>query len=105
MHHSDPGSQYAAKAYRDGLAAHGLKGSMRRRGNPYDIAKAERFMETLKVEAVYPMDFETFDDVVEHLPRFIADIYNDRRLHSALGYRSPKQFEDRLPRQRVKSDA
>ena len=59
VHHSDRGSQYAAKAYRDELAARDLKGSMGRRGNPYDNAKAESFMKTLKVEAVYPMSFET----------------------------------------------
>jgi putative transposase len=67
---------------------------MGRRGNPYDNAKAESFMKTLKVEAVYPMEFETFTDVVEHLPRFIDHIYNGRRLHSALGYLSPVHFED-----------
>lgn len=55
VRHSDRGSQYAAKAHRDDLATHGLKGSMGRRGNPYDNAKAESFMKTLKVEAVYPM--------------------------------------------------
>ena len=105
VHHSDRGSQYAAKAYRDELVAKGFKGSMGRRGNPYDNAKAESFMKTLKVEAVYPMAFETFDDVAEHLPRFIEHTYNTRRLHSSLGYLSPSQFENQLPRRTLKSAA
>ncbi len=62
---------------------------MGRRGNPYDNAKAESFMKTLKVEAVYPMAFEALDDVTEHLPHFIEKVYDKRRLHSALGYLSP----------------
>jgi putative transposase len=94
IHHSDRGCQYASGQYRERLADAGIPGSMSRRANPYDNAQAESFMKTLKHEEILACNYETMQDVVDRIPRLIEEIYNRRRLHSALGYLPPEEFEN-----------
>ena len=100
IHHSDRGSQYASEVYRALLTVHGLVGSMSRRGNPCDNAKAESFMKTLKAEEVNAKTYATLEDARRQIGAFIETVYNVDRLHSALGYKPPAQFEADLARSR-----
>lgn len=93
IHHSDRGTQYACEEYRALLEQHGLQASMSRPGNPYDNAKAESFMATLKREQIDGRAYRDLADAKADIGTFIDDVYNRERLHSALGYRSPEEFE------------
>jgi len=93
VHHSDQGAQYAAGEYVALLRQHQIRGSMSRPANPYDNALAERFMRTLKYEEVYRAAYQTLGEARASLKHFIEQVYNRQRLHSALGYRSPVEFE------------
>ena len=96
IHHSDQGVQYASHDYVDEMERHGLQISMSRKGNPYDNAMMESFFKTLKQEEVYLCEYRTLADVKSRLPYFIEEVYNLKRLHSALGYCPPNEFEELL---------
>jgi putative transposase len=95
-HHSDRGVQYASNDYTGLLRDHGVRISMSRSGNPYDNAACESFMKTLKYEEVYRQDYRDLADARASIEQFIEKIYNGKRLHSALGYRPPVEFERSL---------
>ncbi len=83
----------ACKDYVEELQAAGLEISMSRKGNPYDNAAAESFMKTLKYEEVYLWDYQTVEDVKNRIPYFLEEVYNQKRLHSALAYCPPNEYE------------
>jgi len=93
VHHSDRGVQYASQEYTDLLQLHNAEISMSRKGNPYDNASCESFMKTLKYEEVYRNEYRDFEEARASLKEFLEGVYNQKRLHSALGYLPPAEFE------------
>ncbi len=93
VHHSDRGVQYAAQEYVEMLQAHGMIPSMSRPSNPYDNAACERFIRTLKQEEIHCRQYRDLEDLRTHMEQFIDEYYNRQRLHSALGYTTPEEFE------------
>jgi len=98
IHHSDRGVQYACGDYAARLKIHDIAPSMSRVGNPYDNAKAERFMRTLKEEEVDGRAYRDVEDARASIGAFIETVYNRQRLHSALDYLSPEEYEENMPR-------
>jgi len=96
VHHSDRGSQYASGEYTDLLKHNGIAVSMSRKGNPWDNAACESFMKTLKYEEVHRSEYRDLAEARSQIRAFLEKIYNEKRLHSALGYMPPAEFESRL---------
>lgn len=94
VHHSDRGVQYASQEYTGLLKEHQTQISMSRKGNPYDNAACESFMKTLKYEEVYRNEYRDFHEARTSIQEFLERVYNQKRLHSALGYLPPTEFEN-----------
>jgi len=95
VHHSDRGVQYASADYIGVLERHRIQGSMSRPGSPWDNARCESFIKTLKQEEIYCREYDGMEDLEAHIGSFIEGYYNTQRLHSSLGYCTPEQFEQR----------
>jgi putative transposase len=105
VHHSYRGSQYASRAYTELLQANQIRISMSRRGNPWDNAACESFMKTLKYEEVYRNEYRDLVEARASIGTFLEKVYNQKRLHSALGYVPPVEFEAQLARQNQEAAA
>jgi putative transposase len=105
VHHSDRGSQYASRDYIELLAAHQIRISMSRKANPWDNAACESFMKTLKYEEVYRNEYRDLAEARAAIGKFLETVYNQKRLHSSLGYLPPAEFEAQLAAQTVEAAA
>jgi putative transposase len=105
VHHSDRGVQYASGDYTDLLKANSVQISMSRSGNPYDNAQCESFMKTLKYEEVYRNEYRDLAEARAQIGAFIEQVYNEKRLHSALGYLPPARFEAQLAKRMMEAAA
>lgn len=105
VHHSDRGSQYASNDYTNLLNDNGIHISMSRKGNPWDNAACESFMKTLKYEEVHRNEYRDLADARASIHKFLESVYNQKRLHSALGYMPPAEFEANLATQTSKDAA
>jgi len=105
VHHSDRGSQYASNDYTEMLKASGIQISMSRKGNPWDNAACESFMKTLKYEEVLRNEYRNLAEAFASIPEFLEKVYNQKRLHSALGYLPPVEFEAQLANKRMEAAA
>jgi putative transposase len=105
VHHSDRGSQYASRNYIELLATNQIRISMSRKANPWDNARAESFMKTLKYEEVYRNEYRDLAEARAALGKFLETVYNQKRLHSSLGYLPPAEFEAQLAAPTVEAAA
>jgi len=103
VHHSDRGSQYASNDYTDLLKASGIEISMSRKGNPWDNAACESFMKTLKYEEVLRNEYRDLTEARASIHEFLEKVYNRKRLHSALGYLPPVEFEAQLAARKMEA--
>jgi putative transposase len=105
VHHSDRGVQYASGEYTSLLKEDGIAISISRKGNPHDNAKAESFMKTLKCEQVYLSEYDSLADATRQIDHFLEAVYNQKRLHSSLGYLPPAEYEQLCQKNRDKNQA
>jgi transposase InsO family protein len=102
IHHSDQGRQYAASGYVERLLGLGIQPSMAAVGKPEENPYAERVIRTIKEEEVYLSDYQDYHDALKQIGPFLDDVYNYKRIHSALGYLTPREFEEQWRLQRTR---